>query len=125
VEKYASCRQLYKDLNILPLACMYISEIICHIKLHIDTSEQNTEIHNHNTHQELDLHVQFCRMNVLKKGVVNIRVKLHNKLPSQIREVEKMRTIKKELRSYLLQCTFYSEDEYMSCKSVNQKSLFE
>jgi hypothetical protein len=31
VGRYASCKQLFKDLNILPLACMYISEIICHI----------------------------------------------------------------------------------------------
>jgi hypothetical protein len=117
VGRYASCRQLFKDLNILPLACMYISEIICHIKLHTDKLEQNTEIHNHNTHQKLDLHVQFCRTNVLKKGVVNIGIKLYSKLPSQIREVEKMRTFKKELKSYLLQHTFYSVDEYMSWKS--------
>jgi hypothetical protein len=113
----ASCRQLFKDLNILPLACMFISEIICHIKLHIDKLEQNTEIHNHNKWQKLDLQVQFCRMNVLKKGVVNIGIKLFNELPSQIREVEKMRIFRKELRSYLLQRTFYSVDEYMLCKS--------
>jgi hypothetical protein len=92
---------------------MYISEIICHIKLHIDKLEQNTEIHNQNTRQKLDLQVKFCRTNVLKKGVVNIGIKLHNKLSSQIREVEKMRTFKNELRSYLLQHTFYSVDEYM------------
>jgi hypothetical protein len=30
------CQLLFKDLNILPVPCMYISEIICHIKLHIE-----------------------------------------------------------------------------------------
>jgi hypothetical protein len=96
---------------------MYISELMCHIKLYIDKLKQNTEIHNRNTRQKLDLHVQFCRTYVLKKGVVNIVIKLYNKLPSQISEVEKMRTFKKELKSYLLQHTFYLVDEYMSWKS--------
>jgi hypothetical protein len=46
-----SCKKLYKDLNILLVPCMYISEIIHHIKLHTEKFEQNATIHNHSTHQ--------------------------------------------------------------------------
>jgi hypothetical protein len=85
---------------------VYISEIIFHIKLHIDKLEQTAAIHNHNTWQMLKLHVQFCWTNVLKKGVMNMGIKLYNKLPNKIREMEKMSQLKRELRSYLLQHTF-------------------
>jgi hypothetical protein len=73
---------------------MYISEIICHIKLLIEKLEQNAAIHNCNTCQKLNLHVYFCRTNALKKGVMKMGIKLYNKLTNKIREVEEMRQFK-------------------------------
>jgi hypothetical protein len=57
--------------------------------------------------------VQFCRTNVLKNGVLDMGIKLYNKILIKIREIEKMRHFKRVLRSYLLQHTFYSVEEYM------------
>jgi hypothetical protein len=51
VSRYTSCRQIFKDLNTLPVPCMYICEVECHTKLHIEKLKQSTAIHNHNTHQ--------------------------------------------------------------------------
>jgi hypothetical protein len=79
-------QQIFKDLSILPVPFMYMSEIICHIKLHIEKLKQNAAIHNHNTCQKLNLHVQFCRTNALKKGVMNMGIRLYNKLPNKIRK---------------------------------------
>jgi hypothetical protein len=42
-------------------------------------------------------------------------IKLCNKISNKIREVEKIRKFKRELKSYLLQNTFYSVDEHMLC----------
>jgi hypothetical protein len=50
----------------------------------------------------------FCRTNALKKGVMNMSIKLYNKLPNKIREVEKIKQFKRQPRSYLLQYAFYS-----------------
>jgi hypothetical protein len=93
---------------------MYISEVVCHMKLHIEELEQNTAVHDHNRRQNLNIHVQFCRTNALKKGVMSMGIKLYNKLPSEIREVEKMRQCKIELSSYLIQHAFYFVDENVS-----------
>jgi hypothetical protein len=41
-------------------------------------------------------------------------MKLYNKIPNKIREVGKMRQFKKVMRSYLIQHTFYSVEDYMS-----------
>jgi hypothetical protein len=54
-------------------------------------------------------------MNAFKKGVRSMGIKLYNKISNKILEIIKMRQFKRELRSYLLQNTFYSVDEYMLC----------
>jgi hypothetical protein len=74
----------------------------------------NAEIHNHNTHQKLNLCVQFCRTNGFRNGVMSMGIKLCNKFANKIRKVQKIRQFKRELRSHLLQHTFHSSDEYMS-----------
>jgi hypothetical protein len=37
---------------------------LCYIKTHFGELDQNIAVHNHNTRQKLNLHVQFCRTNV-------------------------------------------------------------
>jgi hypothetical protein len=67
---------------------MYISEIICHIKLHIEELEQNAAIHNHNTREKLNVTVQFCRKNAPKNCIMNMGIKLYNKLLNKIYQVK-------------------------------------
>ena len=43
--------------NLLPLPCMYMSEIIRYIKLNIGYLKQNTEVRNHNTCNSSDIHM--------------------------------------------------------------------
>jgi hypothetical protein len=74
--------QLFKDLNLLPLPCMYIFEIVCYIKSNLEKLEQNNAIHNYNTLQTVNLHVQFCRTNGLKNVMMNVGIKLYNKIPN-------------------------------------------
>jgi hypothetical protein len=95
--KLSSCRQLFKDLNPLPLPCMYIFEIVCYTKLHLEKLEQHSAVHNYNTRQGLISHVQFCRTNVLKNGVMNMGIKLCNKIPIKIWKEEKIDILKEYL----------------------------
>jgi hypothetical protein len=44
-----SNRQLFKDLNILPVICRYASEIVWYMKINPEKIEQNKEIHKQNT----------------------------------------------------------------------------
>jgi hypothetical protein len=44
---------------------------------------------------------------------MNMGIKLYNKIPIKIMEVENLRLFKRVFRSYLLQHTFYSVDEYI------------
>jgi hypothetical protein len=49
-----------------------------------------------------------------RKSVINRGIRLYNKAPDYIKELEKDKAFKRELRSLLLQHAFYSVDEYMS-----------
>jgi hypothetical protein len=100
-------------LDLLPLPCMYIFKLVCYIKSHFGEVDQNRVIHNHNTRQKLNLHVQFGRTNVVKNGVMNMGIKLYNRIPNKMTEIGKMSQFKRGLRSYLVQHMFYSVEEYM------------
>jgi hypothetical protein len=67
---------IFKDYNILPVACLYILEIKCYIKKYKDSLEQNVQFHNYNMQRKLDLHVQFCNMDLFRRSVVNMGIRL-------------------------------------------------
>ena len=49
VSSRMSCRQLFKELNILTLASLYIFKITCFIRKYCQSLEQNSKVHKHNT----------------------------------------------------------------------------
>ena len=71
-----SCRNLFRDLNILPVPCLHISEVICYIKLNVEKMKLNEEIHDLCTCHKSDLHVQFCRTTLLRNSVANLGIRL-------------------------------------------------
>jgi hypothetical protein len=68
VGRHISCRNLFKDLNILPLPCLYISEVVYRVKLNWEQVKRNEEIHDHYTRQKSGFHTQFCRTTLYKSS---------------------------------------------------------
>jgi hypothetical protein len=54
--RHASCRNLFKDLNIRPLPYLYISKVVCCVKLSMEKMKYNEEVHDQCTRQKSDLH---------------------------------------------------------------------
>jgi hypothetical protein len=111
--RHASCRNLFKNLNILPLPCLYISEVAYCVKSNMEKMKYNAEVHDHCTCQKSDLHTQFCRTTLFKKSSANVGIKLYNKLPNTIKRLNKIQEFKRRLKYILLLHTFYSVDEYV------------
>jgi len=57
-----SCRQLFKKLNILTMASLYILEVTCFIQKNCKFLEQNSQVHQHDTRRKLDIHVKMKSM---------------------------------------------------------------
>ena len=109
-----SCRNIFKDLNILPLPCLYISEVVCCVKSDMGKMKYNEEVQDHCTCQTSDLHTQFCRTTLFKNSSANVGIKLYNKLSNIIKILNKIQEFKRRQKYFLLQHILYSVDERMS-----------
>jgi hypothetical protein len=87
VDQHVSCRNLFKDLNILPLPCLYISEVVYRVKSNWEQVKQNEQIHDHYTCQKSDFHTQFCKTTLYKNSCENAGIKLFNKVPNTTNRV--------------------------------------
>jgi len=67
VSSRKSCRQLFKELNILTLVSLYILEVICYIRKHHQYVELNSNIHTYNTRRKMDIHIQVYSTDLFKR----------------------------------------------------------
>ena len=112
--QHTSCRNLFRTLGILPLPCVYICEMVCWIKRHRNKLDLNLNLHDHNTRHKADLHPLTCRTNLIKNNGLNMGIRLFNKLPEQLKNLETNHTFKNNVKKYLLHNVFYSVNEFLS-----------
>jgi hypothetical protein len=98
VNSRTSCRQLFKELNILTIASLYILEVICYAKKkHHQFVELNSNIHTYNRRRNMDIHIQSHSTAFYARSIINMGTKLYNKLPGYIKR-NSYKTFKKELK---------------------------
>jgi len=114
VNSRTSCRQLFKELNILTLSSLYILEVTCFLKRYCQSLELNVNVHNHNTRRKMDIHIKSHRTNLYKNSVINMGSIIYNKLPDHLKEIDSFKVFKKKLKLFLLLHTFYSVEEFLS-----------
>jgi hypothetical protein len=74
--KNASCRQLFKDLNILPIQSQYIFSILLFVTINKDQFLSNSQVHKINTRQTSDLYVPTANLAIYQKGVYYSGIKI-------------------------------------------------
>jgi len=111
----ASCRQLFKDLNILPIRSQYIYSILLFVTKNKDQFLSNSQVHKINTRQTFDLYVPTTNLKVYQKGVFYSGIKIYNHLPTAIKDLsDDKNKLKLALKRYLLHNSFYSLEEYFN-----------
>ena len=68
---------------------------VYNIKLNNDGLKQNLAKHDCKTRHRLDFQTQFCRTDIFKKSLNNLRTKLYNKLPNYLKNLREFKTLKK------------------------------
>jgi len=81
-----SCRQLFKNLKILPLKSQYIFPLLLFVAENRDLYELNSEIHNINTRFSSDLHTPTANLTTFEKGPFYFGIKVFNHLPTSIKK---------------------------------------
>jgi len=113
VGKSTSCRQLFKDCKILTVTLLYILEVLCFLKKYKLAVQKNEQIHDQNTRSNMNLYVKPCNTNLYKKSVINMGIRLYNKVPNNIKKVEEYKPYERKLKSFPTEHAFYSLDEFL------------
>jgi len=98
-----SCRNLFKELSILPLQSQYILSLAVYVSKNIKDFTTNSDIHSINTRYKSNLYPPLLRLTKYQKGVYYTGIKIYNCLPPKIRELtSKIIQFKKVLKKFLL-----------------------
>jgi hypothetical protein len=110
-----SCRQLLKDLNILPIQSQYVYSILLFVTKNKDQFLSNSQVHKINTRQTFDLYVPTADLTVYQKSVYYSGIKIYNHLLTAIKDLSNDKNkFKRALKRYLLHNSFYSLEEYFN-----------
>jgi len=111
----ASCWQLFKDLNILPVQSQYIYSIILFVTKNRDQFLSNSQVNKINTRQTFDLYIPTANLTIYQKGVYYSGIKIYNHLPTAIKDLANDKNkFNLALKRYLLHNSFYSLEEYFN-----------
>jgi hypothetical protein len=83
----ASCRQLFRELNILPFQSQYILAILLFVTKNKDQFISNSQVHTINTRQTSDLYIPTVNLTTYKKGVYYQGIKIYKHLPKDIKDL--------------------------------------
>ena len=113
--KNASCRELFKILNILPLQSQYIYSILLFLTKHRDRFLPTSHIHAISTRQNNNLYVPPAKLTLYQKGVYYSGIKIYNHLPTSIKNLlDDKNKFRNALKNFLLHNSFYSLEEYFN-----------
>ena len=117
VDSRTSCRNLFKQLNILPLKSQYIFSLMMFVARNRELFVINANVHNFPTRSHNDLHLPIANLSVFQKGVYFSGAKIFNNLPTDLKQTfYDVYKFKKFLKRFLLGNSFYSLEEYYSWK---------
>ena len=107
-----SCRDVFKDLNILPFPCVYIYETIIFCRFKCDLV-RGRDVHEHNTRGRNNPRVAQHRLNLYENLPSQAGVRFMSRLPDNIKHEINTLSFKKNLKRYLAEHCFYSIEEWM------------
>jgi hypothetical protein len=86
--------------------------MLCFLKKYKLAVQKNEQIHDHKTRRNMNLYIKPCNTSLYKKSVVNMGIRLYNKVPYNIKKVDEYKPYKRKLKSFLTEQAFYSLDEF-------------
>jgi hypothetical protein len=112
-----SCRELFKQLEILPLYSQYIFSLSMFVIKNKRLFTSNAQIHNLHTWFKTKLHPPTAHLSKFQKGAYYSGIKIFNNLPSESKDLanDSIR-FQKALRRFLLINSFYNSEEYFNYK---------
>lgn len=110
-----SCRPLFKELKILPLACMYIREICIFVRQNTVYFSKHSDLLIRHTRHKQRLFLPRCNLEMFKRNAYIQAILIFNKLSDDMKQLP-LNMFKRQLSAWLLDHCFYDVKEYMNFK---------
>jgi len=82
-----SCRELFKELQILTLHSQYIYSLLMFVINNRYLFKRNFDVHNLSTRHNSDLHLPTANPTIFQKGALYSGIKMYNNLPQSLKEL--------------------------------------
>ena len=113
-----SCRELFKELEILPLYSQYIFSLPIFVIKNKHLFYTNNQIHSVHTRFKTDLHPPIANLTKFQKGVYYCGIKIFNNLSDNIRDLANETILfQNVIKRFLLINSFYNSEEYFNYQS--------
>lgn len=110
----ASCRSLFKDLRILPLASVLIYELVVYYVNNKAQYTKNCDISNSlRTRHSEDIAIPRHRTHLYETSPHYLSILCYNKLPVLLKNPQNVKQFKFALKMFLHEKSFYSLSEYL------------
>jgi hypothetical protein len=101
-KKRDSCRDLLKNVKILPFYSQYIFSLIIFVIENKSKYNLNSDIYNINTRQKFNFHQYSTNLSLNQKGVYSFGIKVFNYLPRTLKKgIDNNKQFKIALKQYL------------------------
>lgn len=116
-----SCRNLFSELGILTIACLYILNCVCYLNNNRDKFVTNrTEINNYSLRPTYNIDIPHHKLSLVANGPLIMPIKLYNKLPLSLKTLTSNKVFKNRVTIMLLKYSFYSVSEYFNCANIEE-----
>ena len=98
-----SCRDLFKNLKILPLQSQYILLFLLFVVNNKNRCKLNSDVHHINTRRNCNFHQPSSNSSQYQNGVCSTGIKIFNNLPQSIKNLsDNPKQFKSSLKDYII-----------------------
>jgi len=114
-----SCREIFKNMQIMTLYSQYIYSIILFTVNNKHLFTPNNEIHKYNTRNNNNLHPALVNLTKFSKGPYISGIKVFNHLPQHLKTLDhNSMHFRSSLKRFLYHHSFCSMEEYYEYKEI-------
>jgi hypothetical protein len=121
IKQTDSCKDYFKQYNILTLPCIYILEICKFVRKHPEFYTKREDVlKNRIMRHKGKLMLPSSRLKLHSSGPLVMSIKIYNKLPDELKDEKKETLFIHKLKQFLLSKTYYSLKEYLDDKYIDR-----
>ena len=107
------CRPIFEEFGVLTVSSLFVFVCLIFFRVRVLTVGHSSNHHSHYTRRRNDLVPPQFRLQKSVDSYLYIGIKLFNKLPSNIKQIENINIYKNRIKNILRYHNYYTIQEYL------------